>query len=50
MEQGVRWIQRFQNYRKTLSQLEEFLALDSLNKFELQGLVQCFEPEFSRIV
>ncbi|MBN2860552.1 MAG: nucleotidyltransferase substrate binding protein [Sphaerochaetaceae bacterium] len=46
MEQDVRWIQRFQNYGKALSQLEEFLALDSLNKFELQGLIQCFEYTF----
>ncbi len=46
MAQDVRWIQRFQNYRKALSQLEEFLALDSLNKFELQGLIQCFEYTF----
>ncbi len=46
MAQDVRWIQRFQNYRKALSQLEEFLALDSPNKFELQGMVQCFEYTF----
>ncbi len=46
MEQDVRWIQRSQNFRKALVQLEEFLALPSLSKFELQGLVQCFEYTF----
>ena len=44
--QDIRWIQRFQNYRKALAQLNE--ALDLLKKRELspletQGLIQAFE-------
>lgn len=45
-ELDVRWRQRFQNYQKAHSQLTEFMALGSLNKFERQGLIQCFEYTF----
>lgn len=44
--QNVRWIQRFQNYSKALSQLEEFLEKGNLNKFEEQGLIQSFEYNY----
>lgn len=38
-----RWIQRFSNYKKALSQLEKFVAKDDLNELEKQGLIQAFE-------
>lgn len=43
MEQDIRWKQRFQNYEKAFLQLERFVAKESLNEFEEQGLIQCFE-------
>ncbi len=46
MQQDIRWRQRYQNYSKALSQLDEFVALPELNKFERQGLIQCFEYTF----
>lgn len=39
----IRWIQRFSNYKRALSQLERFIAKGSLNEFEEQGLIQAFE-------
>lgn len=40
----ARWIQRFQNYKKALSQLEKFIAqYHNLNELEKQGLIQSFE-------
>ena len=42
----VRWHQRLQNFEKALGQLTEFVELPSLNKFEKQGFVQCFEYTF----
>lgn len=42
----LRWIQRFQNYSKALTQLEEFLNKGELNKFEEQGLIQSFEYNY----
>lgn len=42
----IRWIQRFQNYRKALSRLREAVELSrtrSLSDLEQQGLVQAFE-------
>ncbi|MCA1950707.1 MAG: nucleotidyltransferase substrate binding protein [Treponema sp.] len=46
MEQDIRWQQRFSNYKHALSQLDEFISIGSLNKFEKQGLIQCFEYTF----
>lgn len=46
MSEDIRWKQRFANYRKAISQLNEFLAQPGLNKFEKQGLIQCFEYTF----
>jgi nucleotidyltransferase substrate binding protein (TIGR01987 family) len=43
MEQDVRWKQRFQNYEKAYLQLQRFLKKESLNEFEEQGLIKCFE-------
>ena len=41
--QDIRWKQRFENYQLAFSQLTEFIEKDTLNKFETQGLIQCFE-------
>jgi nucleotidyltransferase substrate binding protein (TIGR01987 family) len=39
----IRWIQRFFNYNKALSQLSKFIDKQDLNELEEQGLIQCFE-------
>ena len=46
MTQVIRWKQRFENYQKAFSQLKEFIEKGALNKFEVQGLIQCFEYTF----
>lgn len=46
MNQDVRWKQRLDNFRKAFSQLTEFIEKPELNKFEQQGLIQCFEYSF----
>lgn len=46
MEKDIRWKQRFDNYKKATIQLGEFLEKGELNKFEVQGLIQCFEYTF----
>ncbi len=43
MEQDIRWQQRFQSYENAFSQLQRFLEKETLNEFEEQGLIQCFE-------
>ena len=45
-DEDARWRQCFTNYRKAVFQLKEFLEQDELNKFETQGLIQCFEYTF----
>lgn len=42
-QEDNRWMQRFNNYSKALSQLRKFIAKDELNEFEEQGLIQAFE-------
>lgn len=42
----IRWKQRFSNLEKAFCQLTEFIEKGELNKFELQGLIQCFEYTF----
>ncbi len=39
----TRWIQRFDNYKRALSQLSKFIEKDDLNELEEQGLIQAFE-------
>jgi nucleotidyltransferase substrate binding protein (TIGR01987 family) len=39
----VRWIQRFSNFNKALSQLTKFIEKKELNELEEQGLIQSFE-------
>ncbi len=46
MSYEIRWIQRFSNFKKATAQLSEFMEKGDLNKFEVQGLVQCFEYTF----
>lgn len=46
MSEDIRWKQRFSNYKKAVIQLTEFIEKGELNKFELQGLIQCFEYTF----
>jgi nucleotidyltransferase substrate binding protein (TIGR01987 family) len=41
--QDIRWLQRFSNFKKALSQMRAFIAKPQLNDLELQGLIQCFE-------
>jgi nucleotidyltransferase substrate binding protein (TIGR01987 family) len=43
MSEDIRWKQRLSNYKKAFSQLNEFIEKGELNKFEEQGLIQCFE-------
>jgi len=42
----IRWKQRFSNFKKATAQLTEFIEKEELNKFEVQGLIQCFEYTF----
>jgi nucleotidyltransferase substrate binding protein (TIGR01987 family) len=45
----IRWIQRFQNYRKALARLSEAVQLSKdqqLSDLEQQGLIQSFEFTF----
>jgi nucleotidyltransferase substrate binding protein (TIGR01987 family) len=44
--EDIRWKQRYANYKKAVFQLTEFLEKPELNKFEVQGLIQCFEYTF----
>lgn len=46
MSQDIRWKQRLSNYKKAVNQLTEFIEKGDLNKFEIQGLIQCFEYTF----
>lgn len=48
-DQDIRWLQRLQNFRKALSQLDEAMALmseRSLSKLEKQGVIQAFEYSY----
>jgi nucleotidyltransferase substrate binding protein (TIGR01987 family) len=39
----VRWIQRFENYKKALLQLKKFIDKGELNELEEQGIIKAFE-------
>ena len=42
--QDIRWLQRYNNYKKALSKLSSYIEVDSsLNELEEQGLIQAFE-------
>ena len=42
----IRWIQRFSNFSKVLSQLSKFISKGTLNELEEQGLIQSFEYKY----
>lgn len=42
-EPDIRWQQRFNNYKRALSQLTKFMKHTKLNEMEEQGLIQAFE-------
>lgn len=42
-KQDIRWLQRFDNYQKALTQLTKFIDRGDLNELEEQGLIQAFE-------
>ena len=42
----IRWIQRFNNFNKALSQLTKFIEKGELNEMERQGLIQSFEYNY----
>ena len=43
----IRWLQRFANYSKALTQLEKFVEKGKdLNELEKQGMIQAFEYNF----
>ncbi len=46
MLEDIRWKQRFSNYKKATQQLTEFIEKGNLNKFEILGLIHCFEYTF----
>lgn len=39
----LRWIQRFNNYKKAFAQLERIVKMSELNDIEQQGLIKAFE-------
>lgn len=43
MTQDIRWIQRFDNFKKSFAQLTKFMDREHLNELEEQGLIQYFE-------
>ena len=43
VSKDVRWLQRFANYKKALSQLDKFIEKGDLSDLEQQGLIQAFE-------
>jgi nucleotidyltransferase substrate binding protein (TIGR01987 family) len=46
MKTELRWIQRFNNFDKALSQLTRFIEKNSLSELEQQGLIQSFEYNY----
>lgn len=42
MSPQVQWKQRLQSFRKSFTQLEEFIDQAQLNRFEELGLIKCF--------
>jgi hypothetical protein len=43
LNDDIRWLQRFSNFRKALSQLEKFILKGNLSDMEEQGLIKAFE-------
>jgi len=43
MSEDIRWKQRLDNWNRALQQLDRFMAYETLNELEEQGLIQSFE-------
>lgn len=43
MLEDIRWVQRFNHFKKALAQLTKFMQKTELNELEEQGLIQAFE-------
>lgn len=43
MTEDIRWVQRFNSFKKALAQLSKFMQKTELNELEEQGLIQAFE-------
>ena len=43
MSTDTRWRQRYANYQKALTQLDEAVEKETYSNLERQGLIQCFE-------
>ena len=43
MNEDIRWVQRFANYRKALDQMRKFIEKGELSDLEEQGLIKAFE-------
>ncbi len=41
--EDIRWVQRFNNYCKAVTQLSKFIEKGELNELEEQGLIKSFE-------
>lgn len=46
MSEDIRWMQKFLNFKKALNQLKSFIEKENINKFEVLGLIHCFEYTF----
>ena len=46
LEQGIRWIQRLNNFTRALQQLTKFIEKGQLSELEQQGLIQSFEYNY----
>lgn len=46
MTTGIRWKQRFENYQKALSLLEQLANQKNKNRAETEGMIQRFEYTF----
>ena len=49
-EKDIRWIQRFNNFDKALTQLRKFVEKKELNELELQGLIKTFEYTYELLL
>lgn len=43
MNQDIRWLQRFSNFKRAFAQLDEAVSLPVYSKLEQQGLIKGFE-------
>ena len=45
-QNDIRWIQRFDNFKKVLNQLRKFIDKNELSDLEKQGIIKAFEYTF----